>query len=144
MRNRDLTRKGLAQATGCNIETILYYETIALLPEPRRTAGGYRIYGQEDIKRLGFIRRLRGLGFSLDETRGLLTLVDGHDYTCKDVKAIALVHTDSIRAKIADLRKMEKTLTEMARACGGGEVPDCPIIDNLYEGGLHVDAPGAS
>lgn len=134
MRNRDLTRKGLADATGCNIETIRYYETIALLPEPTRTANGYRIYDEDDVKRLGFIRRLRALGFSLDETRGLLRLVDGHDYTCKDIQAIALVHTDNIRAKIADLRKMEKTLGDMARACSGGEVPDCPIIDNLYAG----------
>ena len=133
MSDQGMTRGKLAQATGCNIETIRYYENIALLPEPARTESGYRIYGRDDVKRLGFIRKLRALGFSLDETRGLLTLVDGHDYTCKNVKAIALTHTDGIRAKIVDLRKMEKTLTEMAEACSGGDVPQCPIIDNLYD-----------
>lgn len=132
MRDPDLTRKGLAQATGCNIETVRYYEKIALLPVPARSANGYRIYTRDDIKRLGFIRKLRALGFSLDETRGLLTLVDGHDYTCKDVHEIAVNHLDNIHAKIADLRKMEKTLAEMARACSGGDVPQCPIIDDLY------------
>lgn len=135
-RNLDigLTRGKLAQATGCNIETIRYYEKIALLPEPTRTASGYRIYGQSDVARLGFIRKLRALGFTLDETRGLLTLVDGHDYTCGDVHAIAVTHIDNIRAKIEDLRKMEKTLKDMAKACSGGEVPGCPIIENLYSG----------
>lgn len=131
-RSMGLTRGKLAAATGCNIETIRYYEKIALLPEPSRTASGYRIYGEGDIKRLGFIRKLRALGFSLDETRGLLTLVDGHDYTCGDVRAIAVAHIDTIRAKIADLKKMESTLDDMARACSGGDVPECPIIDDLY------------
>lgn len=137
-RSTELTRGKLANATGCNIETIRYYEKIALLPEPSRTASGYRIYGHEDIKRLGFIRKLRALGFSLDETRGMLALVDGHDYTCKDVRAIAVAHMNNICAKIADLRKMEKTLGDMAEACSGDDVPDCPIIDNLYDGA----APG--
>ncbi|MCH8861508.1 MAG: helix-turn-helix domain-containing protein [Proteobacteria bacterium] len=133
-RSMGLTRGKLAAATGCHIETIRYYEKIALLPQPKRAANGYRIYGGDDIKRLGFIRKLRALGFTLDETRGLLTLVDGHDYTCGDVRAIAVAHIDNIRAKIDDLRKMETTLGEMANACSGGDVPDCPIIDDLYSG----------
>lgn len=133
-RSIGLTRGKLAAATGCHIETIRYYEKIALLPQPKRTASGYRIYGREDIKRLGFIRKLRALGFTLDETRGLLTLVDGHDYTCGDVQAIAVAHIDNIRAKIGDLRKMETTLGEMVRACSGGDLPECPIVDDLYSG----------
>lgn len=130
-RSIGLTRGKLAKATGCHIETIRYYEKIALLPPPSRTASGYRIYSNEDVKRLGFIRRLRALGFTLDETRGLLTLVDGHDYTCGDVHAIAVTHIDNIRAKITDLKRMETTLGDMARACSGGDVPECPIIDDL-------------
>lgn len=139
-----LTRGKLAAATGCHIETIRYYEKIALLPQPKRTASGYRIYGGDDIKRLGFIRKLRALGFTLDETRGLLTLVDGHDYTCGDVRAIAVAHIDNIRAKIDDLRKMETTLGEMAKACSGGDVPDCPIIDDLYSGPGGTGGSGGS
>ncbi len=143
-RSIGLTRGKLAAATGCHIETVRYYEKIALLPQPKRTASGYRIYGGDDIKRLGFIRKLRALGFTLDETRGLLTLVDGHDYSCGDVQAIAVAHIDNIRAKIDDLRKMETTLDEMVRACSGGDLPECPIVDDLYSGPVGSGGPGES
>ena len=84
-RARPLTRGAVAARTGVNIETVRYYERIGLLPPPPRTAGGHRIYGEELLKRLTFIRRSRDLGFTLDEIRGLLRLVDGGDYTCADI-----------------------------------------------------------
>ena len=122
----------LSQRTGCNIETIRYYERIGLLPPPPRTAGGHRSYGSVHERRLGFIRRCRELGFSIEEIRVLLGLVDGGDYTCGEVKAVTDRHIDDVRRKIADLKKLQRTLEKIGAACAGGRVPQCPIIDALY------------
>ncbi len=128
----DMTRAGLAKETGCNIETIRYYEKIGLLPSPVRTENNYRVYNWSDVKRLAFIMRLRELGFTIDRMRDLLTLVDGHEYTCREVHEITLRHIDNVKAKIRDLRKIQKTLSGMAEECSRGTVPDCPVIDVLY------------
>lgn len=122
----------LSEHTDCKIETIRYYEKIGLLPEPARSAGGYRVYAEDHLKRLSFIRRCRELGFTIDEIRDLLDLVDGGSYTCSDVKAITLEHVDSIRKKISDLKKLEKTLSKIASQCSGNSTPECPIIDALF------------
>ena len=123
----------LSAQTDCKIETIRYYEKIGLLPEPSRSAGGYREYGDDHLKRLSFVRRCRELGFTIDEIRGLLELVDGGDYTCSDVKQITLEHVNTIRQKIADLKKLEKTLSAIASQCAGDTAPECPIIDALFK-----------
>src|SRR5215831_19667296 len=78
----------LSAEAGVNIETIRYYERIGLMPKPPRSGGGHRVYGATHVKRLGFIRRARELGFSLDEVRDLLGLARGHSLTCADVKAL--------------------------------------------------------
>ena len=121
----------LSELTDCKIETIRYYEKIGLLPEPARTDGGYRVYEDEQMKRLSFVRRCRELGFTIDEIRGLLALVDGGNYTCGDIKKLTLEHVDSIRQKIKDLKKLEKTLSKIASQCSGDSTPECPIIDAL-------------
>ncbi len=129
---RELTIGALSEQTGVNVETIRYYERIGMLPAPPRSAGGHRLYGQEHRKRLRFVRRSRELGFTLEEIRTLLRLVDG-GHSCGEVQAVALDHLERIRAKIADLRRMEATLTATAARCDGSDVPDCPIIDALSE-----------
>ncbi len=129
---KPFTIGALSKGTGCNIETIRYYERIGLLPEPPRSPGGHRLYGEDHLRRLTFIRRSRELGFTLDEVRGLLRLVDGGSYTCTEVKALTLDHAAELRRKVADLRRMKRVLEEMAAECEGGEVPECPIIDALY------------
>lgn len=123
----------LSKQTDCKIETIRYYERIGLLPEPARSEGGYRLYDESHLKRLSFIRRSRELGFTIEEIRGLLKLVDGGSYTCSDVKAITLEHVGTIRQKIVDLKKLEKTLSSIASQCAGDGTPECPIIDALFE-----------
>ena len=75
----------LSERSGVHIETIRYYEKIGVMPKPARSAAGYRVYGNDHTRRLHFVRRGRELGFSLDELRGLLRLVDGHSYTCREV-----------------------------------------------------------
>jgi MerR family transcriptional regulator, mercuric resistance operon regulatory protein len=128
-----LTRGKLALQTGCNIETIRYYEQIGLLPPPQRSAGGHRLYDPAHLKRLRFVRRCRDLGFTLDEIGGLLTLVDGGRYTCAQIEALAIEHVRGIQEKIADLEKLRTTLQAMASKCSGSQVPECPIIDALLD-----------
>ncbi len=127
----------LSARTGCNIETIRYYERIGLMPRTARSEGGHRLYGEEHVKRLGFIRRSRELGFTLDQIRTLLRLVDGRRYTCAQVKRITVQHLDEIHRKVADLRTIELVLKDMAAQCGGGAVPKCAVIDALFD-----QAPG--
>jgi len=126
-----LTRGRLSKLTGCNIETIRYYERVGLMPWPRRGANGYRLYGAADGRRLSFIRRSRELGFSLEEIRGLLKLVDGGGQSCGEVRDMTLAHVDDIHAKIADLRRMERILKDMAAKCDLGDIPECPILEAL-------------
>jgi len=126
-----LSRGTLAQRSGVNSETIRYYETISLLPKPDRSAGGHRVYREADLQRLTFIRRCREMGFSLKEIRGLLSLVDGEQVSCKQVKNVADEHLMDIRAKISDLKKIERTLSTLSASCSGKEVPECPIIEAL-------------
>ncbi|MCK5366094.1 MAG: helix-turn-helix domain-containing protein [Gammaproteobacteria bacterium] len=123
----------LSEQTGCNIETIRYYEREGLLPNPPRTEGGHRVYDEEHLKRLTFIRRSRELGFTLEEVRGLLRMVDGEHYTCAQVKSLTLDHLEDVRGKLADLKKLEKVLKQLAGRCTGDETPDCPIVEALFE-----------
>jgi MerR family mercuric resistance operon transcriptional regulator len=123
----------LSKQTSCHIETIRYYERIGLLSKPPRTEGGHRLYDKEQIKRLVFIRRSRELGFSLDEIRTLFRLVDGQRYTCQQIKTLMEKHLGDIKKKIFDLKKLQTTLADISTRCQGGEVPECPIIDALFE-----------
>ena len=127
------TRGVIAKRTGVNIETVRYYERIGLLPAPPRSEGGHRMYNEELLRRLHFIRRSRELGFTLDEVRGLLRLVDGGDYTCGEVEALTTAHLGEVRRKLADLKRLEKVLREMISRCESGEVPECPVIEALFK-----------
>ena len=123
----------LSKRTGCNIETIRFYERIGIMPNPARTQGGHRVYTQDHLKRLTFVRRSRELGFTLDQVRNLLSLVDSDDYTCDEVKAMTVEHADEVRQKIADLNKLKRVLDDMVSQCDRGDIPDCPVIDALFE-----------
>ena len=122
----------LSKRTGCNIETIRYYERVGLLPAPARSPGGYRLYGDRHLKRLTFIRRARALGFSIDEVRTLLKLADERKRPCAEVRIVAAAHLDDVRAKIADLRAMQRVLSATVAKCANGRRSDCPLIDALY------------
>lgn len=126
-----LTRGDLARATGCNIETIRYYEKAGLLPDPPRTGSGYRVYSASHVRRLRFILRARELGFSMEDIRGLIGLGDGAAPTCAEVRDRTERHLADVRARIADLRRIEVVLAETASRCSGAEVPDCPVLDAI-------------
>jgi MerR family transcriptional regulator, mercuric resistance operon regulatory protein len=127
-----MRRGEVAAQSGCNVETVRFYEQQGLLPAPPRTAGGHRDYAASHLQRLTFIRRARELGFTLDEVLSLLTLVDGSEGACAEVKAITLEHLADVRRKIADLERLAQTLADMAAQCEDGAVPACPIIDALF------------
>ena len=128
----DLQIGELSRQSGCNIERIRYYERIALLPKPARSAGGYRRYTTADVRRLVFIRRARELGFTLAAVRALIELaeIDGQGARA-NVRRLAESHLREVRAKIASLRAMERTLADAVRCCAAGETASCPIIDAL-------------
>ncbi|MBU1211538.1 MAG: helix-turn-helix domain-containing protein [Alphaproteobacteria bacterium] len=128
---KGLKRAELARRTGCNLETIRYYEKITMMPEPPRTAAGYRVYDERHVARLRFILRGRELGFSIDDLRGLLGLVDGGRQTCAGIKAMTERHLADIRAKIADLQRIEAVLDSTAAQCSGEQVPECPVLEAL-------------
>lgn len=128
---KGLQRSELARRTGCNLETIRYYEKIGLMPDPPRTTAGYRVYDEGHVSRLQFILRARELGFAIDEIRGLLDLVDGGNQTCAEVKERTERHLKDVRAKISDLRRIEKVLSATAAQCSGEDVPECPVLEAL-------------
>lgn len=128
---KGLQRAELARRTGCNLETIRYYEKVGMMPDPPRTASGYRVYGESHVSRLRFILRARELGFSIEQVRGLLELVDGGTQTCAEVKERTEQHLADVRAKIADLKRIEKVLAMTAAQCSGEDVPECPVLEAL-------------
>ena len=130
--NEGLGIGALSKRTGVNIETIRYYEKIGLLLPPPRTLGGHRVYSDEQLQRLAFIRRSRALGFTLEDIRSLLDLAEGGN-ACGEVRETALAHLTNVRRKIADLRRMERTLAKTTAQCQGGTAPICPIVDVLSE-----------
>ena len=124
----------LSRRTGVNIETIRYYERINMMPHPPRTASGRRVYGEVETRTLSFIRRSRELGFTLDEIRALLALsAEQGQEVCADVRHLAANHLRDVRAKIADLRAMERILADAVRRCEEGESARCPLIDALLK-----------
>ena len=133
----------LSKRTGCNVETIRYYERVGLLRLPGRTPGGYRLYGIEHLKRLTFIRRARALGFSIDEVRRLLNLSDHHKRPCAEARSVAATHLEDIRAKIAGLKAMERVLKETVARCGDSKGSHCPLIEALYQAGPAAGAAPA-
>lgn len=123
----------MARATGCNLETIRYYEKIGIMPDPPRSTKGYRSYDDAHVRRLKFVIRSRDLGFSLEEVRGLLGLVDEQSRTCAEVQIIAEDHLTDVRAKIADLKRIERVLSDTVARCTGDAAPECAVIDALLE-----------
>jgi Cu(I)-responsive transcriptional regulator len=122
----------LAKGTGTKVVTVRYYEQIGLLPVPSRTAGNYRTYSNEHLRRLRFIRRCRDLGFTLDQIRDLLRLSSRKDQECAEVDRITARRLIEIEQKISDLKRLARELRRLNNCCQGkGIIADCRIIESL-------------
>lgn len=123
----------LAEASGCGIEAVRFYEREGILPIPQRR-GRYRLYDADDVVRVRFVRRARDLGFGLDVVRKLLLLTDGGG-DCDDARQLAETNLASVRAKIVDLQRMETVLAQTVVACKDGHAPNCPLLVALGSSG---------
>lgn len=125
----------LAERTGTNAATIRYYEQINLLPRADRQEGNQRRYGDDDVRRLTFIRRCRDFGFSIEQVRTLASLVQDRSRSCLEARDLAQTHLATIRAKLRELKALEKSIAQFVEVCEaecvGGPGPDCVILDDL-------------
>lgn len=126
------SRGQLAKLTHVNAETIRYYEKSGLLEEPMRSANGYRVYLKGHISRLRFIRRCRELGFSVNDIKTLLNLQHSAEAPCKQVKDAGNAHLTDIQTKIADLIKIQNSLTDLIKQCESNTTPTCPMLETLF------------
>ena len=120
-----------AEASGVSAKMIRYYEQNGLIPPAARTASGYRVYSEQDVHMLRFIRRARDLGFSVEAIGDLLDLWRDQSRQSADVKRLALAHVAHLRQKIGELEAMAGTLEDLAANCSGDHRPDCPILNDL-------------
>src|SRR5215469_10386886 len=125
----------LAERTGTNAPMIRYYESIGLLPRPHRRDGGRRTYSEADVKRLTFIRRCREFGFPIEKVRTLVGLTQDPARSCIEARDAAQEQLATVRAKLAELKALERTLFSFViscdATCAGGPGPDCVILEDL-------------
>lgn len=124
---------GLAKATNTKVNTIRFYEDIGLMPVAARTPSGQRIYTDDDVRRLSFIRHARALGFSTDEVRSLIELKDTPDEDCDIAAQIAASHLASVEHRLVQLKRLRDELTNVVSSCSGGKVIDCRIIESIAQ-----------
>jgi DNA-binding transcriptional MerR regulator len=128
----------LAELTGTTAPTIRYYEEIGLLRSADRQSGGQRVYGEADVKHLTFIRRCREFGFSIDQVRSLVMLLQDPQSSCMHARDLAKDHLAAVRAKLSELKALERSIVGFVAncdsSCAGGPGPDCVILDDLSGG----------
>lgn len=131
-----LTIGAVAKRTGLKIPTIRFYEQEGLVAAPPRTESGRRLYADSAVRRLGFIRHARSLGFDLDDIRSLLDLADHPERPCDGADQIATKNLTAVRQRLEQLRALEVELIRMIDACGGGQAGECRIIESLGDHAL--------
>ncbi|KAB0550059.1 Cd(II)/Pb(II)-responsive transcriptional regulator [Pseudomonas argentinensis] len=131
----------LATITGCQVETIRYYEREGLLPAPQRSEGNYRLYLPEHVERLTFIRNCRTLDMTLDEIRELLSLRGRPAENCEAINTLIDEHIEHVNARIASLQSLQGQLVELRNSClADQQSSPCEIIRQLSTSDtLHVD-----
>jgi DNA-binding transcriptional MerR regulator len=130
-----------AKRTALTVDAIRFYEKRSLLPKPPRTAGRFRLYSDDDVARLDFIRQMQGLGFSLREVRQLLDL-RGHPLSaCHEVRDLLETKLKEVRGKISELQNLELELAADFRQCnlelkrrGNHSARSCPVLDSNRNG----------
>lgn len=124
----------LSERAGVNIETIRYYERAGVLPKAERGDNGRRLYGDDDVRRLAFIRHARDLGFELKAVRELLTLQEQPERSCKTASNLAATQLAAVKSKIQHLTRLRDELARMVKSCNNGRVAECRVIEALAAG----------
>ena len=119
-----------SEASGVSAKMIRHYESIGVIPPADRTFSNYRVYSQNDVHTLQFVRRARDLGFSMKQIEALLGLWHGRK-SSRDVRKVALEHVAELETKIREMESMKRTLETLASHCHGDDRPECPILDDL-------------
>ncbi len=131
---KGLTIGAVSKQAGVNVETLRYYERRGLLQKPPRTLSNYRLYTDETVRRIRFIKRGQELGFTLKEIKELLSLRARPRARCADVRQRAEAKIQDIESKMRTLNAMKKALSKLMAECSGrGPITDCPILEALDE-----------
>lgn len=133
---RPLTIGRMAEAAGCKVQTVRYYEQIGLLPPPPRSEGNQRLYDDRAVRRLSFIRHARGLGFPLQAIRDLTSLADEPEQPCEAADLIARRQLEDVERRIRRLEALRGELRRMVAQCAGGRIADCRVIEVLGDHSL--------
>lgn len=123
----------VSRAVEMPVKTVRYYADIGLVKPNGRTENGYRVYDEAELKKLIFVRRARGFGFSVEACRELLSLYEDRERSSRDVKRMALQRIEEIEAKMKELQSLHDELSHLAKSCRGDDRPDCPIIAGLSD-----------
>jgi DNA-binding transcriptional MerR regulator len=134
MAKKEMTIGKLAKATDCKPETIRFYEKEGLLPKPKRSAAGYRLYDESHQRKLLFIRHGRELGFSLDDIGLMLGLAEDQQSSCREISRLSRKRLSSIRDKLSRLQALSAELTRLIDQCDDGRIAECRIIEALKDG----------
>jgi len=122
----------IAERGGVNLQTIRYYEREKLLPEPPRLASGYRVYSDQTVRRVRFIKRAQEIGFTLAEIRELLAIRINADRASSDIRTLAQAKIANIEGKIQTLHRMKEALCRITERCSGcGPASECPILESI-------------
>lgn len=135
----------LAKLADVTPDTIRYYEKQGMMAHGKRTEGGYRLYSEQDLQRLRFIRYAKQLGFTLETIAELLSIrVDPEHHTCKESKAIVDSRLHDVESKITELKRMRESLKRLSRACCGSThaTTYCSILEALEQGATEERAKG--
>ena len=130
-----LTIGALAERSGCSVPTIRYYEEIGLIPPARRRDSGHRVYDASAVDLLTFVRHCRDFGFPIEQVRELVSLAASEQRDCYETLDIAQAHLKTVRAKLAELHALERSLARFAKSCSemcaGGPAARCTILRDL-------------
>lgn len=120
-----------AEKAGVSAKMLRHYESLGLLPKVHRTESGYRVYSDNEVHTLRFIKRSRDLGFSMAEIADLLKLWQDRRRPSASVKKVAAAHLEELDRKMEEMQSMRKTLSHLVHCCQGDSRPDCPILEDL-------------
>lgn len=122
-----------SRLSGVSAKMIRHYEAAGLIPEAALTFAGYRLYREADVHRRRFIKRVRGLGFSMKQIDTLLSLWNDRSRASADVERLARDYAAELGERIREMQAVQRTLETLARQCHGDDRPDCPILDDLAQ-----------